>query len=121
MPAQGPRCLYTSFRVDGPSFPEPGVGQAWQVAIRDTAGRLCRAHTIARAPVRVNSRSPAALAASVPRSPAFLTFATRMVSLWADDSEEVRVSSIVKKRRKAMNKHKHRKRLRRERWQRRHG
>jgi hypothetical protein len=34
---------------------------------------------------------------------------------------EVTMSSIVKKRRKAMNKHKHRKRLRRERWQRRHG
>jgi hypothetical protein len=31
------------------------------------------------------------------------------------------LSSVVKKRRKKMNKHKHRKRLRRERWQRRHG
>ncbi|HEY8885109.1 MAG TPA: AURKAIP1/COX24 domain-containing protein [Chloroflexota bacterium] len=31
------------------------------------------------------------------------------------------MSSVVKKRRKAMNKHKHRKRLRRERWKRRHG
>ncbi len=39
----------------------------------------------------------------------------------ADESQEESLSSIVKKRRKAMNKHKHRKRLRRERWQRRHG
>ncbi|HLG51641.1 MAG: AURKAIP1/COX24 domain-containing protein [Chloroflexi bacterium] len=31
------------------------------------------------------------------------------------------MSSVVKKRRKKMNKHKYRKRLRRERWKRRHG
>jgi hypothetical protein len=32
-----------------------------------------------------------------------------------------RMGSVIKKRRKAMNKHKHRKRLKKERWQRRHG
>jgi hypothetical protein len=31
------------------------------------------------------------------------------------------MGSVIKKRRKAMNKHKHRKRLKKERWQRRHG
>jgi len=31
------------------------------------------------------------------------------------------MSSIIKKRRKAMNKHKYKKRMKRERWQRRHG
>jgi hypothetical protein len=39
----------------------------------------------------------------------------------SDRDQEVSLSSIVKKRRKKMNKHKHRKMLRRERWKRRHG
>jgi hypothetical protein len=43
------------------------------------------------------------------------------VFAFSPEIQEEGLSSIVKKRRKKMNKHKHRKMLRRERWQRRHG